>query len=139
MTSRAVNPQQFGQQLKMFMSAREIVGTHNPHAGDKVIPNEPNENTWGRKYMEASESGHADAILAGGGAIEHPISLSPDVPIDRSDLTKWGPAVSGGQHRVAVMAMHKPDELLPVVHHPSIIHAQNLRGKDRPPGVFPYR
>lgn len=104
----------------MFMSAREIRGSYGPWRGDRYevqtpdgrIRKERNSELWARKRQEASlgvEPTLDKQVLKDG--VQNPVSLeSPDKPSRRR------PYVLGGHHRVAVMAEHKPDDLMPVEH-----------------------
>lgn len=90
------------EQLKMFMSAREITRSRRPDDVTYMGRQETPTQVWDRKRGEAEESGLARDIVQKG--VETPIELMKS-------------SVINGQHRVAVMMAHEPDQLNPVIHH----------------------
>jgi hypothetical protein len=125
--------QQF-RQLPMFMSAREIRNQYQAIDGDRSDthplrphPRPENFDKWienddqlfNRKYEESwapnrkVSSGRTlgDDILKHG--VENPVSLQVD--LEKTGSAKK-PEILGGHHRLAVMGVHKPDELMPVEH-----------------------
>ena len=120
------------QQLKMFMSAREIQSSYDPHEGDrkyKIMHGEmeSNQEMWDRKLVESqapimhgkqrSPSLYEKLQTEG---VQHPIPLST-----MHYKGSHRPMVAGGQHRVAAMSHLNPDQLMPVLHHETIITAQS--------------
>lgn len=120
---RPLNSYQFREQLPMFATAREIQRDYLPLIGD-LHTGETQEGLWTRKYYEATRSAKEprldfipgpartslkDSILDEG--VKNPVSLQP------KHLYGAGgpkPMIVGGHHRIAVMAKHRPDDLMPV-------------------------
>lgn len=113
------------QQLKMFMSANEIMSSYGPNPGDRYASSrlrshdmtkssggtrwsyereETDDELWERKRDEAWDSGVAQSIIDEG--VKEPVNLN----------MAWG-TVGNGHHRVAVMHEEAPHELIPVLHH----------------------
>jgi hypothetical protein len=97
-----------GEQLKMFMTPREI-GETVTHYGDfgantGGLPHEQRGAKF--KIRNAQESGMADSIAAEG--VKHPIAL------DHHDDA--GMTTVNGHHRLAVQSSLDPDRLMPVTH-----------------------
>ena len=77
-------------------------------------------STANRARVERDFSDHeslGDSVLRQG--VHKPVFLGTDRGYGQK------PEIVGGHHRVAVMAVHKPNELMPVTHEPSIFSAQS--------------
>jgi hypothetical protein len=130
------------EQLKMFMSAREIMAGYDPHEGDRMykgthlqvaagapkpafpehgsvheLESETNQDMWDRKLQESKPLLYNNLKKEG---VKDPIPLTT--------LHYQGshrPMVGGGQHRIAAMNDIDPDALMPVLHHENIIAAKS--------------
>ena len=134
--------------MQMFHSAREIMTGWRAHEGDRRFVDstvsaggkrgfgvETDTQMWDRKLSEASNKGYAQVHQYGSTLVEHlssggdmspiPLSHLPN-PVDKD--TDPRPMVAGGQHRIASMMHLNPDQLLPVEHHESILHAKATKG-----------
>jgi hypothetical protein len=87
-------------QLKLFMTAREIVKDFEPIDGD-YLPDESTDELWERKADEAEQNGLMDSIKETG--VQIPVSLHP-----RDQY------VVGGHHRIAAQHRLNPDQFIPV-------------------------
>jgi hypothetical protein len=87
-------------QLKLFMTPREIMGSHSPLLGD-YIGGESTEELWERKADEAESNGLMDSIREQG--VQVPVSLSPGMNM-----------IVGGHHRIAAQHRLNPDQFIPV-------------------------
>lgn len=87
-------------QLKMFMTAREIVGEYKPWEGD-YINDESAEDLWERKANESETNGLLESIREHG--VQIPVSLD-----------HAGKQVVGGHHRIAAQHRLNPDQFIPV-------------------------
>lgn len=98
------------EQLRMFMTPREIVSEYAPLLGDRLKVNQPftkfeePEATWERKAQEADKVGLTASIKERG--VEIPVSLDPSTDM-----------VVGGHHRIAAALKINPDQFIPVMHH----------------------
>jgi hypothetical protein len=115
-------------QGKLFMSAREIMATHDPNQpdrffhgtdvsvsrassykrGDEYVPPETNDQLYQRKLGEANKSGLTDDLRTHG--VNMPIMLATE-----TQGASGKPNVAGGHHRLAAMSHLNPDQLLPVM------------------------
>lgn len=117
-------------QLPMFMSARQIMATHGPSrdeasqydgASDSEIwhyKSAEAEDTRWQRFPDGTAESYSDNMLREG--IRNPVTLGTEAA-GRNDEGKL--QVLHGHHRVAVMAKHRPDALIPVVHSDSAAHA----------------
>jgi hypothetical protein len=113
-------------QLQMFMTGKEIKAQYDPNPGDyKALDHDytmdesgtvdgasgvPNpDKLWARKSAEAEGNGLKGVLLRDG------VQDEVNVYHPTSDTGYIG----NGHHRVAVMAAHGGDRLLPVLHHGS--------------------
>lgn len=87
-------------QLKMFMTAREIMDEYEPIGGD-YIGGETTEELWERKADEAEANGLLDSIKKFG--VQVPVSLDHE-----------GKEVMGGHHRIAAQHRLNPDQFIPI-------------------------
>lgn len=133
------------QQLPMFMSARDIKEQYQPLPGDRgevthldpnrddlrlVFRDETDEEFWDRKAEEAADiptstrEGYTTDLYSDiqDRGVQHPVHLSAMSQRRREHFGK--DMVVGGHHRIAVMDEDRPDDLMPVLHHESIITAQ---------------
>ena len=143
-------------QLKMFMSAREIMTNYDPHEGDRqfkgldrlVFHGQPQtpverEGKWGKVYMppptavpetndEMWDRKLAESKQQMRGGIYQSLQMEGvQHPIPLTHHVRQGgekPMVGGGQHRIAAMNAIDPDRLMPVTHHENIIAAQREPG-----------
>jgi hypothetical protein len=97
-----------GEQLKMFMSPREIgeavnqYGDFGPNMGG--LPHEqPKGPNW--KIRNSQESGMYDSIAQDG--VKHPVALG---------YNHTGTVFINGHHRLSVQSSVDPDRLMPVSH-----------------------
>jgi len=101
-----------GEQLKMFMSPREIgervsaYGDFGPNMGG--LPHEQPKGP-GFKLMNSKQSGMYDSIAKDG--VKHPIAIEHG-----GVSSKEGAAVINGHHRLVVQSHIDPDRLMPVNH-----------------------
>lgn len=102
----ALSPDQFGEpeQLRMFMSAREIHSGFAP--GDRRGEMGPGADAriWARKLGEARDDGLVASVRSAG--VQKPV-----------ELLHSEQAVIDGHHRVAAAMNTNPDQLVPVIHH----------------------
>lgn len=87
-------------QLKMFMTAREIISEYKPLEGD-YINEETADELWERKANESETNGLLESIRKHG--VQIPVSL------DHADKE-----VLGGHHRIAAQYRLNPDQFMPV-------------------------
>jgi hypothetical protein len=126
-------------QGKLFMSAREIMSTHDPNQPDryfqgtdisvsraasvkrdgKYVPHETNEQLYQRKLGEANKSGLTFKLHTQG--VNMPIMLATE-----TQGVTGKPNVAGGHHRLAVMSHLSPDQLLPVMPVNHVLGAKSL-------------
>lgn len=101
------------EQLRMFMTPREIVSEYHPLAGDFKVLRDPvtkkdtfeqPADVWERKAQEADRVGLTESIKERG--VEIPVSLDPKEKV-----------VVGGHHRIAAALKINPDQFIPVMHH----------------------
>lgn len=107
-----------GEQLRMFMTPREIMSEYKPNPADftSVIESsntstkrrwsereETEGELWDRKAEEANVSGLTDSITTHG--VKMPIALDPENRIIR-----------GGHHRLIVANHLNPHQFVPVMH-----------------------
>lgn len=120
----------FAEERPTHATAREIVAKSIPAdlgkftaANGKVyplpfseIPKDTPEKVMDRKYESAQTRGIVDDVLKRG--VLHPIRMVPDgaYPPDAvsTSLDDKVPLLWNGQHRVAVMYRHHPDEPIPL-------------------------
>jgi hypothetical protein len=107
----------------MFMTAREIRQQYQAQdidrewTGQGDTKHDTDDELFERKYEDAglsspfAPSSLKDSLLQHG--VEKPILLQAD-----HNRTGWHgkPEIINGHHRVAVMGVHRPDDLLPVEH-----------------------
>ena len=106
-----------GEQLRMFMTAREIHDNYAPIDAIDQIPGHP--MTWAMKYREALEPDQYEKTALADSVREHgvrqPVQLGDDYVPGEEDRQ---PAVLGGHHRIAVEYAERPDtRYIPVTHH----------------------
>ena len=102
-----------GEQLKMFMSPREIgesvsaYGDFGPNMGGL-----PHEQPKGAKYKihNAQQSGMYDSIAKDG--VKHPVAIEHG----RLEAPGGGSELINGHHRLTVQSSVDPDRLVPVTH-----------------------
>ena len=87
-------------QLKLFMTARELVENHEPLDGD-FLPDETNAELWDRKASESEENGLMDSIREKG--VQIPISIHPTSGV-----------IVGGHHRIASQYKLNPDQFIAI-------------------------
>lgn len=112
--ARKENP----NQLRLFMTPKEIMSAYKPNAADKEEifdddgdwREETDEELWNRKADEAVMSGLTDDIIQRG--VHIPVSL--DIEAKR---------VRGGHHRIAAMNHINPKQFLPVNYAGSVSEA----------------
>ena len=149
MKKRTENP----LQGKMFMSAREIMSTHDPNEPDRFFHGtevsvsrassyklssgeyatpETDEQLYSRKLAETK---HRDPVTQGAGVptffgrirqegVQMPIMLSTET---KGRTGK--PNVAGGHHRLAVMANLNSDQLMPVMPVNNVLGAHSEEGR----------
>lgn len=93
-----VNP----NQLRLFMTPREIMSEYEPASGDYMV-GEDTRDVWKRKEREARISGMTRSIREKG--VQVPVSLHPD----------WN-EIMGGHHRIAAAYSVDPDSVIPVTY-----------------------
>jgi hypothetical protein len=100
----------------MFMSAREIMSTHQAADWDMEDPwtgvPETEAETWHRKLTESQTEETpplTEQVRAEG--VQKPVHLSAQFG------TQGQPQVMEGHHRVVSSAATGPDRLMPVIHH----------------------
>jgi hypothetical protein len=120
------------EQLKMFMSANEIMGSHKPNPAD-FEDDASDEEGWERKSAEAMESGVYESIEREG--VRDPVNLYTKYP-DKT-TPKREQRIGNGHHRVAVMNDLDPDELMPVLHHGRDARGQTQQMQAIHPGGYP--
>lgn len=87
-------------QLKLFMTAKEIVDEFEPIDGD-YLEDETTDELWDRKALEAEDNGLMDSIQEHG--VQIPVSLHP-----------WNQHITGGHHRIAAQYKLNPHQFIPV-------------------------
>ena len=128
-------------QLAMFMTAPDIMATHQPLPGDAehlgFHPTREAKKVWNAK-LEGSKyagGGHEQSLhehLTAGGQVP-PVHLAPVV----AETTKPGarlpesaarnvPTVVGGHHRIAALADVDPNRALNVHHWPGVMAAKDV-------------
>jgi hypothetical protein len=128
------------EQMKMFMSAREIRSSHKPLQGDfeevddwmdgmsadedDATRMETEDELWNRKTEEAEDSGLYEDIEERG--VQKPVHLSAYTADDRHYQGGGHERILGGHHRIAVMGETRPDDLMPVLHHRNLFDAQGV-------------
>ena len=103
-----------GGQGKLFMTPREIMGSHVPFEGD-VRSGEDDHAVWERKAQEAYDVGLTHRIEDEG--VHRPVHL---IPAGLHGLESVGSyessgSLADGHHRVAAANDVRPDSLLPVM------------------------
>lgn len=138
-------PQRQTEQMKMFMSAREIKNTYAPWSGDREeiedwmdgddidsapsLRQETDEEVWTRKADEAAESDLYEDVVEHG--VRKPVHLEVRDPNEpRGPREDPREHVLGGHHRIASMGDVRPDDLMPVLHHTDIFEAMGGIGFD---------
>lgn len=96
------------EQLRLFMTPREIMSEYQPHEADRneVVDEgrmETNDEVWSRKLDKAHNDGLVEDIYHHG--VELPVSLDP---VNRR--------VRGGHHRIAAANHLNPDQFIPVAY-----------------------
>jgi hypothetical protein len=100
-----------GEQLKMFMTPREIgesvsaYGDFGPNMGG--LPHEQPKGP-GFKLMNSKQSGMYDSIARDG--VKHPVA------IEHGRRSDGGSEFINGHHRLSVQSSIDPDRLIPVSH-----------------------
>lgn len=79
-------------QLPLFVTGDEMVAAARPHAGDKVSPDETDQELWDRKKAEADASGITESIDKKG--VVRPVRVT------------GGGTVKNGHHRIAGAGEH---------------------------------
>lgn len=105
MSARHLNP----NQLKMFMSAREIAATTQQNETQMTKPSDVNRDVVAQqKLRTARRNGLADSIAEEG--VKKPIDIIHN---------EYGTKLINGHHRFSVSLDIAPDRMIPVMHHSS--------------------
>lgn len=128
------------EQLKMFMSPREIMGSYDvnfhereqaTHAdGSLVRPTrmETDDEMYARKLAESKTPGGWNNHKPGAPSIHESVGQEGvRMPVHLATGERWH-QVGNGYHRIAAQADHDPDRLMPVMHHENLRQA-NAMGK----------
>jgi hypothetical protein len=129
------------EQLKMFMSANEIMSTHVPNPADfedededfASSDEEVTGNFWDRKLTESMDNGTYDSIHHEG--VKEPVNLYTKHP--DKNTPKREQRIGNGHHRVAAMNELDPDEVMPVLHHDRDARGRTQHHDAISPGGYP--
>ena len=115
-----VGPQRDPEQLKMFMSAREVRASYQASDWDRMKTHpqgepsrmETDDEVYDRKLVESRSKdwGYLHKSIAAEG-VHRPVHLSAQFG------SQGKPEVGEGHHRVAAAMDIDPDRLMPVLHH----------------------
>lgn len=115
---RAINP----NQLKLFMSARELREHFDPYWGDFEGDETEPSKVWDRKLSASKETGLYDDIKDIGVRIPVTITGNPDG-------SGFNPEVMGGHHRIAAAYDINPDMEIPVNYDDNVESAWNVESE----------
>ncbi len=120
------------EQLKMFMTPREIVGTTTPADKDRYGGDEG--AMWKAKQARTKKTGFNKVIKDEG--IQEPIGISHDSYYYGGDR----PGMTSGHHRIAAsMGTPRYDQLAPVIHNEDHVEQEKWNEHRRDTaGVHPF-